>query len=749
MKQYFILLKHHLAANLKKHIGSQRFLLSFVLMFLLSIPFISKAQQYVKTYKAFSPCGQTSGNLMLNCITKSKTPGNTFYVAGTQDSSIYIAEMDAMGVVLQEKLIGVKSNTYSLRSMITDDDGNIVIVGTSTAAYPFVSYIIKVSPALSLLLHRTYNNIDLSGLSQVSFCDVKDYKTSGTYYIAGGIRNADNSGGSDVLLLRLNRNTGNIVASSRYNAGEDNYDALVFEPFRGNPPVNRTIVATGRLSHGSTNTFRPWINRHNTALAFTAGARYLQDEQPDGRLYSSSLIADAIGNFNNVLYCWHGDFTTNLSVGINVGAASFNGLVPNWQKEYLITPQPQQKKFLNKIAADPRGYVTEGNWWNGSATALGGYIGEMFLIRTTKTGVPVWSRKLNNILINSVSHNASFVIDGKSIFSVGFKRNTSTPGGLQTDGVLVRIPLVDGAMDTACALVQKVAIKEYQFRKQDFVSVADLSLKDSTTYYSVNCIKTDTITNCNEPCSDTLRLDADFDLTGLIQKGNTTNYIVTASGFNGTPNSQWIVSRTTNTGSFPVVPLTTYSSILNGTWASGPTTSFGGYVGTSTVSTELNAPASVSFLVNNRYRFTHILTSTNNCGVNVSDTVIKTIHMCPGCRSIGKTGPMVETEKASSSGKIRPAINQAALIELSDVRIIPNPVKTGSFTLVYKSPVTHKFTVSIEDIQGKKVAVKTFVAPSNTTSQYSIDVSNLANGMYTVSILNGGKSITQKIVIAK
>ncbi len=735
MKKTLLTSNYNFKSWISKQNGRPSIAMYMVAILMVICPSLGKAQQFVKTYKAFSPCGQTSGNLTLNCITKSKKTTATFYVAGTQDSSIYLAELDAMGVVLQEKLIGVNSNTYSLRSMITDDDGNIVIVGNNTVGYPFISYIMKVSPSLSLLLHRTYNNIDLTGFSQLLFLDVKDYKASNTYYVAGGIRNASNTNGSDAILLRLDRNTGSMVANNTLHAGEDNYDALVFGS-SNNPTSTPSVVATGRFSVGGTSAFRPWIVQHSASLNFSAGARYVQDNSQAGRLYSSSLIGDA---FNNVLYCWHGDMSGALDVGINIGAASFKGLSVGWQKEYIISPQPQFRKFLNQIAADPNGYVTEGNWWDRTSTALGGYIGEMFLIRTTKAGTPVWSRKLNNILVNSGSHNAGFVIDGKSIYAVGYRANNNS----QTDGILVRIPLLDGAMDTACASIQTVVVKDIQFSKRDSAVNKAVKLLDSLTYFPINCIRTDTITNCNQPCTDTLQLDADFDLSGKLVKG-ASNFIVTADNFNTSSNSQWIVSEV-NLTSFGNVPGTIWIGAPNGPWGVNSPTQFNGYFGA-----ENSSGTPGNFLINKRYRFKHILSSTNSCGlVPRADTVVKTIFMCPSCRTANGTGIIVETEKSSTPAIILKSNIEIANLENDKVRIMPNPVNGSTVMVEFVSENNSPVQVTIQDIQGRKLLSKQFSQGTKNSGKYAMDVSSLPNGNYVLMINNDGKSSSQKFVVAR
>src|SRR6478735_973924 len=145
-------------------------------LFFLALAIISNLAnaQFVRTYFANSPCTGVNGNLTFNCISKAKN-GN-YYIAGLQDTSLYVSEVNALGNVVREKLIGIGSNTYNLRSMITDDDGNIVIVGdTKASSYPILAFLMKISPALSVILDKQYDNINNTNFSMVVFDDIKDY----------------------------------------------------------------------------------------------------------------------------------------------------------------------------------------------------------------------------------------------------------------------------------------------------------------------------------------------------------------------------------------------------------------------------------------------------------------------------------------------------------------------------------------------------------------------------------------------
>ncbi len=717
-----------------------RFVYSFVLLAIaiLVMPLLSSGQQYVKTYNSLPSCNGDAGNLMFGCIVKSNTVGQ-YYIAGTQDTSIYLSEVNAMGAILQEKLIGVRNATTVLRSMIVDEDGNIVIVGSTYNGLGYTAFLLKVSPALSVLLHRDYNLNVTSTRKSTAFTDIKDHKYSNTYYISGVIANTSVGNSGDALLLRVDRTTGNIVNKITDNAGYiDNYDALVFSPKSTN--VIPKVIATGVFSTNSLSTFRPQINIHNNTLTFLKGRSYIQDLTSPGRLYSSSLINDG----DSLLNCWTGDVTSSLKYGKNVGFSKCDAalLMPGWQKEYLITPVPakQPAKWFNKVASDPNGYVVEGNWWDNVTRINLGVVGEMMLLRTTKNGIPVWSRKIKDVLINNGNHNSSFVIDGKSIFAVGFR--AAAPGSLNHTGVLVRIPLLDGALDTTCSVVQDVTVKDYKFSVADQLTDIPITLKDTVIYYPINCTKTDPTTACDQ-CNPFVQLpSADFTLSGTIPSGNTTTFQVTASGFATTDNSRWTVSEVIFGFDYML-----FSSLANGIWGTAASTQFGGWLGSLTVS-ENNTGVGV-FVQNHSYRFRHILSQTTNCGITKNDTVVKTISMCTTCRGANKGKIIVETETANSARSTLETSKAALPNNNVGLKLMPNPVSGSSFVLEYFTANKTNVSVKIADVNGREMVNKTFSTNAGRVNRFTMETNQLANGAYIVVVSNEGKITTQTFIVAK
>lgn len=81
------------------------------------------------------------------------------------------------------------------------------------------------------------------------------------------------------------------------------------------------------------------------------------------------------------------------------------------------------------------------------------------------------------------------------------------------------------------------------------------------------------------------------------------------------------------------------------------------------------------------------------------------------------------------------AVNAAAI---KGLKVYPNPVKNGR--LAIETAANAERTVAIYDLLGKQVV-------NTTTSETTLDVSNLHAGIYVIKITEAGKTATQKLVV--
>ncbi len=83
------------------------------------------------------------------------------------------------------------------------------------------------------------------------------------------------------------------------------------------------------------------------------------------------------------------------------------------------------------------------------------------------------------------------------------------------------------------------------------------------------------------------------------------------------------------------------------------------------------------------------------------------------------------------------------LSEANSLKVYPNPSE-GSITIELPKSINGSFNIEVYSLSGTKVYAKTMRDDNN-----KIDLSNLNNGLYIISIKNGGKIYSQKIRIKK
>ncbi len=700
----------------------------------LLLMYAAVSAQYVREYNP-----GTKTNLSFNCIAKAKN-GN-YFIAGLhnvgKDTSVYVAEVTAAGTVVREKLVELNianSKVYMLNAMIVDADGNIVIAGSiNPSGLPSKAFLMKLSPALSILLHTSYSNGHAA--EPMAFTDVKEYYTTGTnsvnnaYYVSG--YNVGTSTGPDAVLMRLDRSTGNplTVYDGQPTASSTNdiYDALWLDT-TGNAATPPAIYVTGRLSSGGTATFRPWLTRHNiSTLAFTRGQRYLSPLTQTARLYNAGIVKDVPKN--NMLYCWYGSLST-VGYPKALGLTSVNAttMLPVFQKQYGLSPAFQNFIVLSKVETDPNGYVTHGQWWDSVSTQ-----GEIFLLRVDKSGVPQWSRQYKNVLNDITPHNAGFIIDGPSIFAIGYK----IVSGYRR-GVLIKTDVATGAMDTACAKVLAIKSDDFTYTAADSLKPITLPVAVKNNYYAVNCLATDSLKPCDSCIGKPLPCAAAFTLDNQLASNDTvfTSY---ASNYSTSCNSRFVVSQASTTFPFPDVPGTVLS--LPG-WGTSSTTYFPGYNGTSVAGSNAIGIFKAGFL----YRVRHIVSGYNNCGVLVFDTSSQLAFKAAGFKT-GSPGQMVtitEVKGKPSLGGYRLAASSS-----NQVDVLKQPGDGGA--LIYPNPANTSVAFNTAGLKGGNIQLTIVDATGHTLSTIdvkgkyllNVNTTRFAGGLYLYRFTSNGKVVAR------
>ncbi len=693
--------------------------------------------QFVRVYDP----GPTA-NLILNCIAKAQD-GN-YFVAGLQDTSIYLAEVNGAGNVIREKLVGMginpNTNYYRLYSMIVDADGNIVIAGLLRPASNLLQgFLMKVSPALSVIFHVSYSNADVN--EGVAFTDIKDFKTNtsnNAYYVTGYTFGSTN--GWNALLMKLDRNTGATLglfngrpSSAATNNAQCVYTSLLLDTaaIAGSPG---SIYVTAPLNEGSIASNRPWITRHNIGtLAFVKGERYLRDvtAAQQASLYNSSLVKDS----TSLLYCWYGSpnvASNNTHTAMGLTKVDATSLLPAWQKRYTLTPaspSPFQYNALVKVLTDANGYVARGVWGDGAHE--GG--GEVFIIRTDKNGIPVWARQYKGVS-NVQAFNSSFIIDGATIYAIGYK----VVGGFNK-GVLIKTPLATGSMDTTCASILTVQTADSTYKQADSLKKLGPVVVLKNNYYPINCITSASTKPCDTCLSKTVTLNTDFTLSGVLI-GTSPTFTLTASAYSITNNSQFVVSQVSP--SFPYPDITTPNTVLSiSAWGTTtPTNSFINYQGSNIPATTGNAGI---FNSGSLYRVRHIMSAYNNCGVLFNDTTSKIILLVPGLMA-PKTRQFLVIDESKGD------INLSSYMPAKDESFIAVTKSTGAAT-IFPNPANAFVTFNVAALKEENMVLKIVNGNGQTVgttrfaniNQSAVDIHTWANGLYLYNITSNGKVVAQ------
>jgi len=81
----------------------------------------------------------------------------------------------------------------------------------------------------------------------------------------------------------------------------------------------------------------------------------------------------------------------------------------------------------------------------------------------------------------------------------------------------------------------------------------------------------------------------------------------------------------------------------------------------------------------------------------------------------------------------------------NDFVLYPNP-STGIYNLVLNPESIEEITISLYDINGKKVKEKMVSDEFSSVYQYQLDYQDLRSGVYFLEIINGEKTITQRLI---
>ena len=127
-----------------------------------------------------------------------------------------------------------------------------------------------------------------------------------------------------------------------------------------------------------------------------------------------------------------------------------------------------------------------------------------------------------------------------------------------------------------------------------------------------------------------------------------------------------------------------------------------------------------------------------NTGLDVADMSIYSLAISGNTIYTGTYNGYVW--KRSLSEIITAGINETT--NNKEIGIYPNPVKEN-LTIVNKSTSPQNYTATIRTIQGQQVLSKDI----KLLNTYNMDVSNIANGIYILTLQNEKTQIVEKVIV--
>jgi hypothetical protein len=89
-----------------------------------------------------------------------------------------------------------------------------------------------------------------------------------------------------------------------------------------------------------------------------------------------------------------------------------------------------------------------------------------------------------------------------------------------------------------------------------------------------------------------------------------------------------------------------------------------------------------------------------------------------------------------------PSLLNSSLNVFNSLKVYPNP--SNSFVYIDLGNVTGETTYDLFDVQGRKV-----ISKKSSSNLETLNVENLSDGIYMLTLLNGSDKTTKKVVINK
>jgi hypothetical protein len=176
------------------------------------------------------------------------------------------------------------------------------------------------------------------------------------------------------------------------------------------------------------------------------------------------------------------------------------------------------------------------------------------------------------------------------------------------------------------------------------------------------------------------------------------------------------ITKSIFVGAYPIVTLTDDTTICN--IQSVQLTASGGNFYSWTPTLGLSCSNCPNPIANPTNTTKYFVTVSDSAGCATLDSVTITIEPCVGIVDVSK-------EK--------------------NIKILPNPTD-GKFVLQINSLEAKETVVEISDLSGKIVFKEKFIS-NNSSLNETIQINNATKGIYQITIINNGVSITEKLIV--
>lgn len=449
-----------------------------------------------------------------------------FYIAGKRNDQLALIKMTPEGEYLFVHLIDVFPGSQTVAAaLIVDSEGNLVVCGNAQEDAVSTGFVLRYDPDTRTILWAKVLEGD-----QTLVHGVLEDGPGGDFFLYG---NPHFPGGDDAELLKLDRNTGEIIPgwAFRYNLGtSENFSAMVLD--------KNGLYAVGRftdgLGNGAFSDMRHTLVKINPATGQAEWTRLSPvDSAKSARLYGKDLVVDQ----DAIISTFSGsDVGPSLDpTHIFLQKTTTDGDLV-WVKKYDLIEW--NTEFAEELISVDDGYVILGR-------TLVEDEGWIFLLKTDKDGNPLWAKKFeheyNNDLIGTAQ--GQLIALGDYLYFTGYTEHLPTNSRM----FLIKTA-ADGTVSDNCdALVptdvsMEAVADPFDYAVDPDISHSSVQTLDQQVPSPLNSMLTQLFVCRKEGLDDCQTLpDITFTIDSIACSGGKIRFYYTECNLGGAPVGSFLV----------------------------------------------------------------------------------------------------------------------------------------------------------------------------------------------------------------